>query len=62
MKPNDLNKLKQEHEAYKRLYDSLLDFGQDKKTPVEKLDYVKARIFDAFVSVNRINDKQLLVA
>ena len=44
-----------EHEALRKLYDSLTDFGQDSKLPVEKLDYVKARVFDTTVLLNRIN-------
>ena len=43
-----------EYEAYKKLYDSLTDFGQTPELPVEKLDYVKARVFDTTVLLNRI--------
>jgi len=48
-------KQEQELEAYKKLFDSLINFGQDKNTPVQKLDYVKARVFDTMVLLNRIN-------
>ena len=47
--------LKKENEIYKNLYDSLLDFGQDKNIPIVKLDYVKARVFDTTVLLNRLN-------
>lgn len=47
-------KLKKENEALKKLYESLLDFGQDNKLPKEKLDFVKARVFDTTVLLNRI--------
>lgn len=47
-----------EFEAYKRLYDELKDFGQRPETPLHKLDYVKARVFDTTVLLNRINDQK----
>jgi len=47
-------KLEQENEAYRKLYSSLLDFGQDPRLPVQKLDYVKARVFDCSVMLKRI--------
>jgi hypothetical protein len=50
----EIEKLKQENEALRNLYESLLDFGQDNKLPKEKLDFVKARVFDATVLLNRI--------
>jgi hypothetical protein len=55
MSDAEINILLQEHAAYKKLYESLTDFGQDKKLPVEKLDFVKARLFDTSVLVNRIS-------
>ena len=44
-----------EFEAYKKLYDSLTDFGQRPDTPLHKIDYVKARVFDTTVLLSRIN-------
>ena len=44
-----------EFEVYKKLYDKLKDFGQRPETPLHKLDYVKARVFDTTVLLNRIN-------
>jgi hypothetical protein len=51
----EFNKVKEERDIYKTLYESLLDFGQTIELPVKKLDYVKARVFDAWVSIKRIN-------
>lgn len=51
--PEKINQ--KEFEAYKKLYDSLTDFGQRPDTPLHKLDYVKARVFDTTVLINRIN-------
>lgn len=48
--------LKKENEALKQLRSSLLDFGQDNKLPKEKLDFVKARVFDTIVLLNRIEN------
>lgn len=56
----DIEILKKELEIFKKLYDSLYDFGQDSKMPIEKIDYVKARMFDAAVSLNRISKKILV--
>lgn len=50
---------KKEFEAYKKLYESLLDFGQDgHKYPTvnAKLDYVKARVFDTTVLLKRATE------
>lgn len=41
-------------EIYKSLYESLLDFGQDKQTPRQKLDFVKARVYDTSVLIKRL--------
>lgn len=54
----DLLKETAECEAYKKLYESLLDFGQTPEIPVKKLDYVKARVFDTTVLLNRIRKSQ----
>lgn len=47
-----------EFEAYKKLYDTLTDFGQRPDTPLNKLDYVKARVFDTTVLINRIKGRK----
>jgi hypothetical protein len=54
---SEIEKLKAENEIYKKLYESLLNFGQTPELPVKKLDYVKARVFDVTVSLNRLNQK-----
>ncbi len=51
---NENSQLKQKNEALKMLYNNLLDFGQDNKLPKEKIDFVKARVFDTTVLLNRI--------
>lgn len=51
---NELEYLKKENEALRKLYNSLLDFGQDNTTPIERYDYIKARVFDTIVLLNRL--------
>lgn len=46
---------KQQLQAYKNLYDSLTDFGQRNEPNNVKLDYVKARVFDTWVLLKRID-------
>ena len=57
-KPNPEKIKQKELEAYKKLYDELKDFGQRPDTPLHKLDYVKARVFDTTVLLNRIKDQK----
>jgi len=47
-------RLEDEKEIYKKLYEDLLDFGQDDQLPSVKLDFVKARVFDTTVLLNRL--------
>ena len=44
-----------EFEAYKRLYDHLHNYPQRAITPQEKLDYVKARVFDTTIWITKSN-------
>ena len=45
-----------EFEAYKRLYDHLHNYPQRAITPQEKLDYVKARVFDTTTWIKKANE------
>lgn len=56
---SEIEELKRENEALKKLYDSLKNFGQDDKLPKEKLDFVKARVFDTTVLLNRIKNQSV---
>lgn len=44
-----------EFEAYKNLYDHLQGYPTRAITPQEKLDYVKARVFDTTVWIRKAN-------
>jgi hypothetical protein len=57
MNEQEIERLKAENEALRQLYTSLLDFGQDSKLPLERYDYIKARVFDTTVLLNRARVK-----
>jgi len=51
---SELEYLKKENEALRKLYESLLDFGQENTLPKARYDFIKARVFDTFVLLNRL--------
>ena len=51
---SELDILKKENEALRQLYESLLDFGQDGTLPKARYDFIKARVFDTMVLLNRL--------
>ena len=51
---SEIEILKKENEALRKLYESLLDFGQDNTLPLERYDFIKSRVFDTMVLVNRL--------
>ena len=52
--PEKINQ--KEFEAYKDLYDHLHNYPKRAITPQEKLDYVKARVFDAATWIRKANE------
>jgi len=56
LKKPSFQELEAENEILHRLYASLLNFGQDSTTPAQRYDFVKARVFDCTVSLNRLRN------
>jgi len=52
-------KLKEEHAAYKYLYERLFNYFNTVNDPssTNKIDFVKARVFSAMININKINQK-----